>query len=145
MIKLLILSLFFAYGGIAIYNFLMTYNNYKFFINDKECNIIFYLNYTNCILGTLLSLFIVTFLIIKYLCENIMECNVSFGFFRLLILLGFIVINVWTAVDICKDVTCYKKYDLYNYSISFISIISCIVLVLFINCLKNKKKNRIQN
>ena len=144
-IKILLLSLFLAYGGVAVYNFVMTYNAYKFSIEDNKCNAIFYGNYANCILGSLLSLFIVTFLTIKYLCEDIMDCNVSFGIFKLLILLGFIAVNIWNSVNLSKDDTCYKKYNIYDYSIAFISLIGSIILILFINCLKNQKKNKVQN
>lgn len=145
-IKFILLALFVSYGCVSVYNFLDTYNNYKFSIDDQECNSIFYCNYVNCILGSILSLFIITYLIFKYLCKDIMDCNVSFSFLKVIVLLSFIGINLWNIVNLSKNKQyCYYKYGLYNYTIAFISIIAFISLTLIINCFKSNKKNRIEN
>ena len=115
--------LFILYGVTAVWNMFETYTNYGFIIKDSECESVYYCNFVNSILGILLSLFVVVFLILQGLCKNVMSCKVSFSITKLIVLLSFVGVNIWNAIQLSDDDSCYTKYKIKAYSYAYIILI----------------------
>lgn len=141
--KLLILICFSLYGIISIHEMIDIYKSYGMFINDTKCNYVYYSNLANCILGCLLSIYVVGFLLCKCMCKKIIEVKLSFSLGKSIIMFGFIALNIWNGVQLYNDDSCYEKYNLKEYSIIYICLVIvtlCILIIDLIFCSKKKDK-----
>ena len=141
LVNCILVVLFSLYGTLSVFNLVKTYSDYGFVINDSKCESVYYCNYVNSGLGFLLSMFIVSFLLVKFLCMKVMECKVSFSLTKLLVLFGFVGVNVWNLTELLHNNDCYLKYKIRSYNLAYLGLIGGILFTLFCNlfCSKNKE------
>ena len=133
---------FCCYGAVSIYNIAKTYNSYGAFINDSNCSEVFYVNLFNCLLGAVLSLYVVTYLVCKCLCNGIVELKLNLSLTKCIGLICFVGVNIWNGIKLSNNNECYLKYKTKNYNIAFLAISSLVFLTLIINslfCYKSQK------
>ena len=133
--QVIILICFGLYGGIAIYDFIDIYKNNGIFLNDDKCDEIYYYNIINCILGWFLSIYIIGFLLCKYLCRQIIEVKLNFTLSKCITILVFIGINIINTIELYEDESCYIKYKIKYYTISYICLVVIMLCTLVINSL----------
>lgn len=141
LVNCILVVLFGLYGALSVFNVINTYSNYGFIINDSECASVYYCNYINSGLGLLLSIFVVSFLLVKFLCMKVMDCKVSFSLTKLLVLFGFIGVNVWNLTELVHNNDCYLKYKIMNYNLAYLGLFGGILLTLLCSlfCSKNNE------
>jgi hypothetical protein len=137
-VNCILVVLFALYGTISVFNLVKTYSNYGFIIKDSQCENVYYCNYVNSGLGVLLSIFVVSFLLVKFLCMRVMDCKVSFSLTKLLIFFAFIGINLWNGIELIHNNECYLKYKIRNYNLAYIGLISAILLTIICSILFSK-------
>lgn len=137
----MLVVLFVLYGSLAILNLINTYLNYGFEINNSKCSRVYYCNYINSGLGLLLSIFVVSFLLVKFLCMRVMDCKVSFSLTKLLVLFSFVGVNIWTLTELIHNNDCYLKYKIRSYNVAYLSLLGGILLTLLCSlfCSKNNQ------
>lgn len=141
LVNCILVVLFGLYGALSVFNVINTYSNYGFIINDSKCESVYYCNYVNSGLGVLLSIFIVSFLLVKFLCMKVMDCKVSFSLTKLIVLFGFIGVNVWNLTELIHNNECYLKYKIKNYNLAYLGLLGGILLTLLCSlfCSKNNE------
>ena len=141
LVNCILVVLFGLYGALSVFNVINTYSNYGFIINDSKCESVYYCNYVNSGLGVLLSIFIVSFLLVKFLCMKVMDCKVSFSLTKLIVLFGFIGVNVWNLIELIHNNECYLKYKIKNYNLAYLGLLGGILLTLLgsLFCSKNNE------
>lgn len=140
--KSIVFLSFCFYGAISVYDVVSTYNNYGAFNKDDDCVEVFYVNLFNCILGALLSLYVVTFLVCKCLCSGILDLKLNLSITKALAFLTFVGLNIWNGVQLSKNDECYLKYKIKNYNIAFISLVAIVFVTLAFNALFCSKKKK---
>lgn len=143
--KCILILLFVLYGSLSIYNIFKITNENGFLINDKQCSNVYYCNLINSSLGTLISVFLVVFLILQTICKNVLTCNISFSVTKLIIILIFVAINSWNFYELLKDDNCYEKYGIKAINIGFLTILGTTLLTLIIDCTFCGEKPRDDN
>ena len=141
LVNCILVVLFGLYGALSVFNVLNTYSNYGFIINDSKCESVYYCNYVNSGLGILLSIFIVSFLLVKFLCIKVMDCKVSFSLTKLIVLFGFIGVNIWNLTELIHNNECYLKYKIRNYNLAYLSLLGGILLTLLCSLFCSKNNN----
>ena len=140
--ELLLLACFSLYGTIAVYDLLDTYNTYGTFIDDGPCKKVYYSNLVNCILGCLLSVYIIAFLLCQCLCNEVMNIKMNFSLTKCLAMVIFVGVNIWNAIQLSDDDSCYTKYKIKAYSYAYIILICLIsVILLCYNMYKKRERN----
>ena len=141
LVNCMLVVLFVLYGSLAILNLINTYLNYGFEINNSKCSRVYYCNYINSGLGLLLSIFVVSFLLVKFLCMRVMDCKVSFSLTKLLVLFGFVGVNILTLTELIHNNECYLKYKIRSYNVAYLSLLGGILLTLLCSlfCSKNNQ------
>lgn len=140
--KSIVFLCFCFYGAISVYDVVSTYNNYGAFNKDNNCVEVFYVNLFNCILGALLSLYVVTFLVCKCLCNGILDLKLNLSITKAFGFLTFVGLNIWNCIQLSKNDECYLKYKIKNYNIAFISLVAIVLITLVINSIFCNKKKR---
>ena len=141
LVNCILVVLFVLYGALSILNVINTYFNYGFIIKDSQCASVYYCNYINSGLGILLSIFVVSFLLVKFLCMRVMDCKVSFSLTKLLVLFGFVGVNVWNLTELIHNNECYLKYKIRSYNVAYLGLLGGILLTLLCSlfCSKNNE------
>ena len=87
----------------------------------------------------LLSIFIVSFLLVKFLCMKVMDCKVSFSLTKLIVLFGFVGVNIWNLTELIHNNECYLKYKIRSYNMAYLGLLGGILLTLLCSlfCSKN--------
>ena len=140
--KILLFLSFGLYGAISVYNLVETYKSHGFIIHDDKCSSVYYCNFVNCILGVLVSTYLIGFLCCKCMCHNITEIKMNFSFLKLLAFVSFLGVNIWNLIELQHNEECYLKYKIRNYSYTYIGIVGFIIVVLIINSLFCGKKKK---
>ena len=139
LVNCILVVLFGLYGALSVFNVINTYSNYGFIINDSKCESVYYCNYVNSGLGILLSIFVVFFLLVKFLCMRVMDCKVSFSLTKLLVLFGFVGVNVWNLTELIHNNECYLKYKIISYNLAYLGLLGGILLTLLLSLFCQKK------
>ena len=146
--KSIVFLCFCCYGAISVYDVVSTYYNFGAFNKDEDCVEVFYVNLFNCILGALLSLYVVTFLVCKCLFDGILDLKLNLSITKAFAFLTFVGLNIWNCIQLSESDECYLRYKIKNYNLAFISLVSIVFITLLINalfCSKEKKTNEYKN